>query len=47
MWLASPEARFLNGKFVWANWDAKELLEKAEEIRTTKLLNWIIEGVPM
>ncbi|PGG96402.1 hypothetical protein AJ79_09597 [Helicocarpus griseus UAMH5409] len=21
VWLDSPEARFLNGKFVWTNWD--------------------------
>jgi hypothetical protein len=21
VWLASPEARFLKGKFLWANWD--------------------------
>jgi hypothetical protein len=26
VWLASPEATFLNGKFVWAQWDADELL---------------------
>ncbi|EEU34499.1 uncharacterized protein NECHADRAFT_55027 [Fusarium vanettenii 77-13-4] len=32
VWLASPEAKFLKDKFVWANWDAQELLERAEEI---------------
>jgi hypothetical protein len=26
VWLASPEATFLNGKFVWAQWDVNELL---------------------
>jgi hypothetical protein len=47
VWLASSEARFLSGKFVWANWDAEELLERAEEIKSTKLLIWVPEGVPM
>jgi len=22
VWVASPEAKFLKGKFVWVNWDA-------------------------
>ncbi|PWY95984.1 oxidoreductase [Aspergillus sclerotioniger CBS 115572] len=47
VWLASPEAQFLKGKFVWANWDAQELLQRAEEIQNSKLLNWIVDGVPM
>jgi len=32
VWLASPEASFLSGKLVWANWDVEELKAKAEEI---------------
>ncbi|RAH47356.1 SDR family NAD(P)-dependent oxidoreductase [Aspergillus brunneoviolaceus CBS 621.78] len=47
VWLASAEAEFLKGKFVWVNWDAEELVKRAEEIRGSKLLNWIVEGVPM
>lgn len=47
VWLASPEAGFLKGKFVWANWDAEELLGRAEEIKSTKLLNLVLEGVSM
>lgn len=47
VWLASFEAQFLKGKFVWANWDARELLARADEIQQSKLLNWIAEGVPM
>jgi hypothetical protein len=43
--LASSEAHFLKGKFVWANWD--ELLARADEIQNSKLLNWIIESVAM
>ncbi|KAF9874659.1 hypothetical protein CkaCkLH20_07796 [Colletotrichum karsti] len=26
LWAASPEARFLHGRFVWANWDVEELM---------------------
>jgi hypothetical protein len=25
VWLVSPEAMFLRGKMVWANWDVNEL----------------------
>ncbi|POS79548.1 short-chain dehydrogenase [Diaporthe helianthi] len=31
VWLASPEAKFLHGRFVWASWDVDEL--KSGEIR--------------
>ncbi|KAI1418133.1 NAD(P)-binding protein [Hypoxylon sp. FL1857] len=44
VWLASSEAAFLKGKFVWANWDAQELLERAEEIKSTRLLSTILSG---
>lgn len=47
VWLASHEAYFLKDKFVWANWDTEELLAMADEIQSTKLLNWIAEEVPM
>jgi hypothetical protein len=29
------------------NWDAEELVKWAVEIQGSKLLNWIVEGVPM
>lgn len=45
VWLTSPEAEFLNRKFVWANWDAEELVSKGDEIRDSKLLTWVIDGV--
>lgn len=32
MWLASPEADFLQGKFVWSNWDVDELKAREKEI---------------
>ncbi|KAK4248950.1 hypothetical protein C7999DRAFT_30639 [Corynascus novoguineensis] len=47
VWLTSTEARFLKSKFVWANWDAQELLEKAEEIKNSTLLNWVVDATPM
>ncbi|PSS10967.1 hypothetical protein M430DRAFT_61331 [Amorphotheca resinae ATCC 22711] len=36
LWLASPEAAFLKGKLVWANWDVDELKAKAEEISSSQ-----------
>jgi NAD(P)-dependent dehydrogenase (short-subunit alcohol dehydrogenase family) len=47
VWLASPEARFLKSKFVWANWDADELITRKEEIQNSRLLTWLLDGVPM
>lgn len=47
MWLASPEAEFLRGRFVWANWDAEQLISKAEEIKEGKKLVVLLEGVSM
>ncbi|KAH7161198.1 hypothetical protein EDB81DRAFT_682672 [Dactylonectria macrodidyma] len=32
VWAVSPEARFLNGRFVWANWDVDELQDDKEAI---------------
>lgn len=32
VWLASPEANFLNGRFVWAQWDVDELIAIKEKI---------------
>ncbi|KAB5578062.1 hypothetical protein GE09DRAFT_539178 [Coniochaeta sp. 2T2.1] len=34
VWLASPEARFLKGRFLWANWDVDELKARQREIET-------------
>lgn len=46
VWLASPEARFLTGKFVWANWDVDELKTRSKEIQETTLLNIQLGGWP-
>lgn len=32
VWLCSPEADFLRGKFLWSNWDVEELKAKKEAI---------------
>lgn len=32
LWLSSPAAAFLHGRFIWANWDADELVARRDEI---------------
>lgn len=32
LWLSSPAAAFLHGRFIWANWNADELVARSEEI---------------
>ena len=45
VWLAAhPDARELNGKFMWANWDVNELLERKEEIQKRDLLTLTLKG---
>lgn len=45
-WVVSDEAKFLNGKFIAANWDAEELLQRKDEITgdrhiyTMGLIGW-------
>lgn len=34
VWLASKEAMFLRGRFVWANWDVEELVERKKEFES-------------
>jgi hypothetical protein len=46
VWLASPEAGFLNGKFVCANWDVTELMARKEEFEKTELSNVTLQGLP-
>ncbi|KAF4988833.1 hypothetical protein FDECE_14907 [Fusarium decemcellulare] len=47
VWLASPEAEFLSGKFVWVNWDVDELKARADEIKNSLLLRVLLNGVTM
>ncbi|KEF57303.1 uncharacterized protein A1O9_05220 [Exophiala aquamarina CBS 119918] len=46
VWLASPEARFLKGKFLWANWDVDELKGQAMEIKASAKLRIGLVGWP-
>jgi NAD(P)-dependent dehydrogenase (short-subunit alcohol dehydrogenase family) len=45
VWLASPEAKFLKGKFVYANWDVEELKERSTEIDNSDVLFQALAGV--
>jgi NAD(P)-dependent dehydrogenase (short-subunit alcohol dehydrogenase family) len=45
VWLASPEALFLRGKFLWSNWDVDELKKRKSEIEKG-LLNFGLAGWP-
>jgi NAD(P)-dependent dehydrogenase (short-subunit alcohol dehydrogenase family) len=45
VWLASPEALFLKGKFVWSNWDVEELKERKSDIEGA-LLEYGLVGWP-
>lgn len=45
LWLVSPEADFLKGKFVWVNWDVDELKARKDEILSTDLLDTKLGGV--
>ncbi|KAL8664592.1 MAG: hypothetical protein Q9168_007875 [Polycauliona sp. 1 TL-2023] len=46
VWLASGEADFLAGRFVYANWDVDELKARAEEIVKSDLLKIGMIGQP-
>ncbi len=46
VWLASPEARFLKGKFLWTNWDVDELKSQAKEIEAGVQLSIGLVGWP-
>lgn len=45
VWLTSAEAGFLRGRFLWANWDVKELVSRKEEILERDLLRLKVDGV--
>ncbi|KAK8025286.1 oxidoreductase [Apiospora arundinis] len=46
LWLASPEAAFLKGKFLWSNWDVDELKTRAKEIEGSQEFNVQVVGWP-
>ena len=45
VWLASPEADFLNGKLIWADWDVEELMARADEIQQGDTLTLGLHGL--
>ena len=46
VWAASPEADFLKGKFVFANWDVEELKVKKDQLIKENLLEIWLVGNP-
>jgi hypothetical protein len=46
VWLASPEARFLKGRFLWCNWDVEELKAQAKKIEAGTKLRIDLVGWP-
>lgn len=46
VWLASEEATFLKGKFLWANWDVDELKGMKEQIEKGDLFTMGLVGWP-
>ncbi|KAL7952013.1 hypothetical protein V8C42DRAFT_305927 [Trichoderma barbatum] len=43
-WLASDEASFLAGRFVWVNWDCDELVARKQEILDNNLYKTALAG---
>ncbi|KAH6684999.1 hypothetical protein F5X68DRAFT_136546 [Plectosphaerella plurivora] len=46
VWIVSPEAEFLRGKFVWSNWDVEELKAKREQLLSSEDLTLGLIGWP-
>jgi hypothetical protein len=46
VWVTSPEAAFLRGKFSFCNWDVEELKAKAEKIKESDIFTSGIMGWP-
>ncbi|MCJ1285965.1 hypothetical protein MMC26_005307 [Xylographa opegraphella] len=46
VWVTSSEAKFLRGKFVWANWSVPEMMARSKEIEETPVLTSNILGWP-
>lgn len=46
LWLASPEGKFLKGRYLWANWDVDELKARKAEIEGSNLLQLGLIGWP-
>ena len=46
VWLTSEEGAFLNGRYVFANWDVDKLKAKREEIKAGTMLTTGVNGWP-
>ncbi|KAF7550911.1 hypothetical protein G7Z17_g5389 [Cylindrodendrum hubeiense] len=46
VWIVSPEAEFLRGKFVWSNWDVEGLKAKKEHLLSSQDLTLGLQGWP-
>ncbi|KAK8050691.1 short chain dehydrogenase [Apiospora phragmitis] len=46
LWVTKPDAKFLNGKTVWSNWDVTELKAMKESISASGKLNIGLVGWP-
>ncbi|KPI34858.1 Oxido UcpA [Cyphellophora attinorum] len=46
VWLAGKEADFLKGKYVFANWDVEEMIDRKQQIVEDGLLESWLSGVP-
>ncbi|KEF57399.1 uncharacterized protein A1O9_05316 [Exophiala aquamarina CBS 119918] len=47
VWVASDEAEFLKGRFLWANWDISELQQQKKEILDQDLLRLNLYGLQL
>ncbi|KAK1719380.1 hypothetical protein CaCOL14_006071 [Colletotrichum acutatum] len=45
VWVTSPETSFLNGQFVFANWDVEELKARRAEIENGTELSLVLSGL--
>ena len=45
VWLTTAEADFLNGRFMYANWDIEELKKRKKEIVQENLLTLTLKGM--
>lgn len=45
VWAASSEAKFLNGKYIFANFDVEEIMARETEIKEKKLLEMYLLGL--
>jgi hypothetical protein len=46
LWVTLPEAKFLTGRFAWANWDVDELKGLEADIAGGNKLTFGYEGWP-